>query len=65
MINENKYAVQKSVNPVHFILFCSRSHVVSEAYVFCLRNRIRKDLGFSLIPVCLSIRASGKKKNEK
>jgi GTP-binding protein len=53
-----KYAVQKSANPVEFLFFTSRSHAVNEAYISYLRNRIRKDLGFSLIPVSITIRAS-------
>ena len=58
-----KYAVQSSVNPVGFIFFTSRTHAVSESYISYLRNRIRRDLGFSLIPVGIDIRASasGKK----
>jgi GTP-binding protein len=55
-----KYAVQNSANPVHFIFFTSRTHAVSESYISYLRNRIRRDLGFSLIPVGIDIRASGK-----
>jgi GTP-binding protein len=57
-----KYAVQSSVNPVRFIFFTSRSHAVSEAYISYLRNKIRRDLGFSLIPVDVKIRSSSKKK---
>jgi len=57
-----KYAVQSSVNPVQFIFFVSRPKAVSEAYVSYLRNRIRKDLGFSLIPVEVMIRGSKKKR---
>ena len=56
-----KYAVQNSANPVSFIFFTSRTHAVNEAYVSYLRNKIRKDLGFSLIPVHIELRASGKK----
>ncbi|MCL2043785.1 MAG: ribosome biogenesis GTPase Der [Treponema sp.] len=56
-----KYAVQKSANPVQFIFFTSRTHAVSETYVSYLRNRIRKDLGFSCIPVSIEIRSSGKR----
>jgi GTP-binding protein len=59
-----KYAVQSSANPVNFIFFTSRSHAVSESYIAYLRNRIRRDLGFSLIPVDIQIRASGKKKEK-
>ncbi|GHV91085.1 GTPase Der [Spirochaetia bacterium] len=65
-----KYAVQKSANPVEFILFVSRPRAVSEAYTSYIRNKIRKDLGFSLVPVAVEIRSSagdaGKiRKNEK
>jgi GTP-binding protein len=53
-----KYAVQKSANPVHFIFFTSRIKAVSDSYVSYLRNKIRKDLGFSLVPVMLEIKSS-------
>ncbi|MCL2127758.1 MAG: ribosome biogenesis GTPase Der [Treponema sp.] len=59
-----KYAVQSSVNPVSFIFFTSRTHAVNESYISYLRNRIRKDLGFSLIPVDVQIRASSEKKRK-
>jgi GTP-binding protein len=55
-----KYAVQVSDNPVKFVFFVSRPGAVSEAYVSYLRNRLRKDLGYSLIPVEIEIRSSGK-----
>ncbi|MDR0998230.1 MAG: ribosome biogenesis GTPase Der [Treponema sp.] len=54
-----KYGVQKSENPVSFIFFVSRPQAVSETYLAYLRNRIRKDLGFSLIPVNVEIRPAG------
>jgi GTP-binding protein len=56
-----KYGVQKSENPVSFIFFVSRPQAVSEAYTAYLRNQIRKDLGFSLIPVNVEIRSAGAK----
>ena len=55
-----KYAVQGSANPVKIILFVSQLKAVSETYLSYLRNRIRADLGFSMIPVSLEIRASSK-----
>jgi len=58
-----KYAVQKSANPVQFIFFVSRPKAVSEAYISYLRNKIRKDLGFSFVPVEVKMRASKKKGN--
>ena len=61
-----KYAVQKSANPVQFIFFASRTRAVSEAYISYLRNKIRKELGFSLIPVLVDIKSSpGKEKKGK
>ena len=53
-----KYAVQKSANPVHFIFFASRPQAVSDAYISYLRNKIRKELGFSLIPVLVEVKSS-------
>jgi len=53
-----KYAVQKSANPVHFIFFASRIQAVTDSYIAYLRNKIRKDLGFSLIPVLLDVKSS-------
>jgi GTP-binding protein len=53
-----KYAVQASENPVKFILFVSRPQAITESYIAYLRNRIRRDLGFSLIPVDIEIRGS-------
>jgi GTP-binding protein len=58
---KEKYAVQNSANPVRFIFFVSRPHAVSEAYISYLRNRIRKDLGFSMVPVLIETRASAGK----
>jgi GTP-binding protein len=56
-----KYAVQVSDNPVKFLFFASRPRAVGSAYVSYLRNRIRRDLGYSLIPVDVEIRASAAK----
>jgi GTP-binding protein len=53
-----KYAVQTSENPVRFIIFASRPQAVTEPYVAYLRNRIRRDLGFSLVPLSIEIRGS-------
>jgi GTP-binding protein len=56
-----RYAVQVSDNPVRFIFFASRPKAVGESYVSYLRNRIRRDLGYSLIPLGIEIRGSPKK----
>jgi GTP-binding protein len=53
-----RYAVQKSMNPAIFIFFVSRPQAVKEAYIAYLRNKIRADLGFSLVPVAVEIRGS-------
>ena len=59
-----RYAVQVKANPVKFVLFASRPHAVGETYIAYLRNRIRKDLGFSLIPVSIELRSSSKDKEK-
>jgi GTP-binding protein len=51
-----RYGVQKSANPAVFIFFASRPQAVGEAYTAYLRNRIRADLGFSMVPVAVEIR---------
>jgi GTP-binding protein len=56
-----KYAVQVSDNPVKFVFFASRPRAVGNAYLSYLRNKIRRDLGYSLIPVAAEIRASAPK----
>jgi GTP-binding protein len=58
-----KYAVQVSENPVKFVFFVSRPAAVTEAYRSYLRNKIRKDLGYSMIPVALEIRPSRKERS--
>jgi GTP-binding protein len=55
-----KYAVQVSDNPVKFVFFVSRPAAVTESYKSYLCNRIRKDLGYSMIPIELEIRPSRK-----
>jgi len=59
-----RYAIQAEANPVKFIFFVSRRDAVTEAYISYLRNRIRRDLGFSLVPVAIEIRASAKPPDE-
>ncbi|MDR2052300.1 MAG: ribosome biogenesis GTPase Der [Treponema sp.] len=55
-----RYAVQVSENPVKFVFFVSRLHAVAPQYLAYLRGRIRRDLGFSLIPVEIELRSSRK-----
>ena len=59
-----RYAVQKGANPVRFVFFASRSGAVTEPYIAYLRNRIRRDLGFSLVPLDIEIRSSSKGHDE-
>jgi GTP-binding protein len=56
-----KYAVQVSENPIRFVFFASRPKAVGESYVSYLRNRLRRDLGYSLIPLGIEIRGSPRK----
>jgi GTP-binding protein len=56
-----RYAVQVSDNPIRFVFFASRPRAVGESYVNYLRNRMRRDLGYSLIPLGIEIRGSPRK----
>jgi GTP-binding protein len=56
-----KYAVQVSDNPVKFVFFASRPQAVGSAYLSYLKNKIRRDLGYSLIPVGVEISSSAAK----
>ncbi len=60
-----KYLVQKSVHPVEFLVFANKKEMVSESYLRYLQNSIRRDLGFSSIPILLSVRASRAKWEER
>lgn len=53
-----RYATQLGVNPVGFAFFASRPQAVTEAWVSFLKNKIRKDLGYSLIPIKIEMRPS-------
>ena len=46
---------------MNFVLFSSRVQAVSDSYVSYLRNRIRKDLGFTSIPIGIKVRPSGRR----
>jgi len=60
-----KYIVQKSVHPVEFLLFSNKPSNVSEGYIRYIQNKIRKDLGFSYIPILLSVKKSRVKWQER
>jgi GTP-binding protein len=53
-----KYGLQISANPVMFKLFVSRPRAWTEAYGSYIANRLRKDAGYSMIPVRLEIAPS-------
>jgi GTP-binding protein len=55
-----RYAVQVSANPVKFVFFVSRLRAAAPSYVAYLRNRLRRDMGFSLIPLEIELRSSRK-----
>ncbi len=56
-----RYATQTSVNPVKFAFFVTRPDAVGDTYRSFLKNKIRSELGYSLIPVELELRASRKR----
>ncbi|MCX7023996.1 MAG: ribosome biogenesis GTPase Der [Spirochaetes bacterium] len=53
-----RYMTQSGLNPVKFVLFATRPEVVPDSYKSYLKNKIRSDLGFDLVPVELDFRAS-------
>lgn len=50
------YGTQVSENPVRFLFFVNRISQFPDTYVSYLKNCIRKDFGFSYIPVEISLR---------
>lgn len=52
-----KYMTQVSVAPVKFLVFTNKPKNVTQQYLRYLQNCIRKDLGFSIIPLKLEVRA--------
>ncbi len=56
-----RYMVQKSVDPISFLIFATKPEVVPETYITYLKNRIREDLGYEQIPVQLEMKASRQK----
>jgi GTP-binding protein len=56
-----RYIVQTGTLPVTFRVFATRPEAVTDSYIAYIRNRIRKDLGFSRIPVVVEVKGSRKK----
>lgn len=50
------YGTQVSASPVRFLFFVNKVHGFPETYVSYLKNCIRRDLGFSYIPIEISLR---------
>ena len=50
------YATQVSAAPVRFLLFVNKIHGFPETYISYLKNCIRRDLGFTYVPVEISLR---------
>lgn len=50
------YATQISVSPVKFLLFVNKKKDFPQLYIQYLKNCIRKDLGFSKVPVEIDLR---------
>lgn len=60
-----RYMAQVSVNPVKFLLFVTRPEAVMQNYLSYIQNCIRRDLGYTNIPVQLEVKASRKKWEER
>jgi GTP-binding protein len=55
-----RFATQVGVNPVRFVVFVNRMAGFPAAYSQYLENCIRRELGFSQVPVAVEFRASRK-----
>ncbi|MEW5817335.1 MAG: ribosome biogenesis GTPase Der [Spirochaetota bacterium] len=51
-----KFITQIRLNPVHFIFFVNRKKGFPGAYIQYIKNRIRKEFGFSLIPFNIELK---------
>ena len=50
------YGTQVSANPVRFLFFVNKVHAFPETYISYLKNCIRRDLGFTYVPIEISLR---------
>ena len=53
-----RYATQTGVHPVRFLFFVNTLRGFPSRYLQYLKNRIRRDLGFDLIPIAIELRES-------
>ncbi len=51
-----RYATQVSVNPVRFVFFLNMLEGYPKVYTQYLKNKIRKDLGFSNVPIMIELK---------
>jgi GTP-binding protein len=56
-----RYATQLGVNPVRFAFFVTKPEAVGHTYLSFLKNKLRSELGYTMIPVELELRASRKR----
>ena len=57
------YGTQVSVTPVRFLLFVNRIKDFPETYISYIKNCMRKDLGFSYIPIEINLRERARNKS--
>jgi GTP-binding protein len=50
------YGTQIRTNPVHFVFFINRKSGFPDSYLQYIINNIRKDLGFSSIPLRIEVK---------
>lgn len=53
-----RYITQTSVNPVKFLLFVNRAKGFPEGWIQYLKNKLRKEAGFDLIPFSVDLKQS-------
>ena len=56
-----KYGTQLDGRPPHFAFFSNRRRGLSANYAAFLRNRIRQEFGFNLVPVTVDVRPSAQR----
>lgn len=60
-----RYITQIKSRPVEFLLFANRPNAVTESYLRYIQNKIRKDLGFDMIPILVKVKGSRKRWEER
>lgn len=53
-----RYLTQVSAEPLKFVLFVNRKQGFPDSYIRYIRNQIRKEFGFSLVPLDLEVKES-------